>query len=88
MNDKKSREEFEVWMRDVAKTVVGSSDLYAARLERMYWDTWQASRAALVIQPPAKFEFADPDGPYHKGYRQGVRSMVDAIEAAGVRAKS
>lgn len=49
------------------------------------WWAWQASRDAVVIELPEKCEFADPEGPYHKGYRQGIRSMVDSIEAAGLK---
>lgn len=55
---------------------------------RALWTGWQESRTALVIERPEKCEFAEPDGPYHRGYRQGVRNMVDAIEAAGLKVKA
>jgi hypothetical protein len=48
------RLDFERWMRDEAKCVVGSSDPYPAGLERMYWQCWQAARRS--IEPPAPLE--------------------------------
>ncbi|WP_024873099.1 DUF551 domain-containing protein [Tolumonas lignilytica] len=40
------REEFEKWMVNVAKIIVGSTHPYPARLERDYWKVWQAAYRA------------------------------------------
>jgi hypothetical protein len=50
------REQFEAWMTDVAKIVVGSSDPYPAGLERDYWRVWQAALASR--QPVGHEPFA------------------------------
>jgi hypothetical protein len=88
-----SIEAFEVWRKQQIASLVRTGHLDAARafeqlgsIQGSVWDSaWQASRETPVIKRPEKCEFAEPDGSYHKGYRQGMRSMVDAIEAAGLK---
>ncbi|WP_440090125.1 hypothetical protein [Pseudomonas fragariae (ex Marin et al. 2024)] len=90
MSNDKMREEFEAWVlsefpnQHMGKFADGE---YHSTTLHYCWMAWQAAREALVIERPEKCEFAELDGPYHKGYRQGVRNMVDAIEAAGVKVK-
>jgi hypothetical protein len=90
----KSKQQFEEFALSAAgglgpghltKDAGGDYTNYAAQA---YFDFWNGSRAALVIDRPEKCEFAEADGPYHKGYRQGIRNMVDAIEAAGLKVSS
>ncbi|WP_312708647.1 hypothetical protein [Stenotrophomonas sp.] len=45
-----SRAQFEAWMTDTAKIIVGSNDPYPAGLERDYWRVWQAALAATGKQ--------------------------------------
>lgn len=52
------REDFEAWMTDVAKIIVGSSDPYPAGLEQSYWLVWQA--ALQAARQPVEFERAIP----------------------------
>jgi len=47
-----ARAQFEAWMTNTAKIIVGSSDPYPAGLERDYWRVWQAALAAR--QPGAQ----------------------------------
>jgi len=47
-----ARAQFEAWMTDTAKIIVGSNDPYPAGLERDYWRVWQAALAAR--QPGAQ----------------------------------
>ncbi|MBD1589498.1 hypothetical protein [Pseudomonas typographi] len=60
---------------------------YRADLYATAWWAWQASRAAVVVERPEKCEFAEPGGAYEKGYRQGLRDMIDAIEASGMKVR-
>lgn len=49
------RKEFDDWMTNEAKIIVGSSDPYPAGLERQYWRVWQAAwnrRAPVERQAP------------------------------------
>ncbi|MDJ3669607.1 hypothetical protein LEF08_22775, partial [Salmonella enterica] len=63
--------------------------IYANMVE-MYWQAWQASRAAIEIelQKPKKGPLP---GDYHIGYDSGAESQyesdVDAIRAAGIKVK-
>ncbi|MEG0969211.1 MAG: hypothetical protein RSG92_27995 [Pseudomonas sp.] len=86
-----SREQFEAWH---ASAVVGepphdkySNGDYRNQHVQRYWLGWQASRTAVVVERPEKCEFAEPSGEYAKGYRQGIRGMVDAIEDLGLKVK-
>lgn len=96
MSTEKAREEFEAAWADAMRgddPPPGRKPLrsqidperYRGDAANFAWRWWQRSREALVIERPEKCEFADPDGPYHKGYRQGMRNMVDAVESAGLR---
>ncbi|MCX1025938.1 hypothetical protein JDT66_14235, partial [Escherichia coli] len=63
--------------------------IYANMVE-MYWQAWQASRAAIEIelQKPKKGTLP---GDYHIGYDSGAESQyesdVEAIRAAGIKVK-
>lgn len=64
MSTEKMREEFEAWMRDTAKVVVGSSHPYSSGLERDYWRVWQASRAAVLVELPSHYCYDNPGEAY------------------------
>lgn len=86
------REDFEAWTAshdylggvELDRTISGN---YADIDMQHAWQSWQASRECLVIELPEKCEYADDQGDYAKGHRQGIRSAVDAITAAGVKYK-
>ena len=80
-----SREEFEVWMRDYAKIVVGSGDPYPAGLERDYWRVWQASRAALEFDLSDLSNCFSPDD--CGDWAIWLSDVKTLLEAAGLRAK-
>lgn len=101
MNDK-VREQFQAWYlaemlemfgedarSQIELNLAWSRDdgSYADPMLRLGLMAWQASRETLVVERPEKCEFAEPGGDYEKGYRQGVRSMVDRIEAQGLKVK-
>lgn len=100
MMTEEQRQAFEAQCKKIAVEYYGYSDnpaTISAMLERngkgqyyVMWVQgaalgWMASREAVVIGRPEKCEFADPDGDYAKGYRLGIRSMVDVIEAQGLK---
>ena len=95
MSQDKSREEFEAWECEAGSGPQTdpiwlmrhqeNPDRYLLHPVQRRWEAWQASRAAVVVERPEKCEFAEPGGPYESGYRQGIRTMVDAIEAAGLK---
>lgn len=94
---KTSEEQFRTFMAEVAKCEVGSSEPYAAGLERDYRRVWQASREALVIELPKAMEGPDVDDDYeqfeiHENTAIEVNGMrrqcMKAIEAAGLKVKS
>lgn len=49
-----TRAQFEAWMTDTAKIIVGSGDPYTAGLERDYWRVWQAAIAVTGKQQVGK----------------------------------
>ncbi|HHZ5653275.1 TPA: hypothetical protein ACWKQF_004295 [Escherichia coli] len=84
----KSRKQFEEWFENY--TGCDPKNKVYANMVEMYWQAWQASRAAIEIelQKPKK----DPlPGDYHIGYDSGAESQyesdVEAIRAAGIKVK-
>lgn len=71
-----SRAQFEEWMK---KT--GQNPPYATK--RGYWEIWQASRAAIEIEPP---KFIDSREALKMGrmvdYSNGFGDAMDAYEAS------
>lgn len=49
----KMREEFEGWVRRRGGDVMKRDRDYISSMTREWWQAWQASRAALVVQLPA-----------------------------------
>lgn len=76
-----SREEFEDWY---SKAYPGGLSTGAMKLafEELAYESWKASRQALVVELPEPFPLGD-------GYGQGLdpEDTREAIEAAGVRVR-
>ncbi|EJF6786883.1 TPA: hypothetical protein OB858_004439 [Escherichia coli] len=83
-----SRKQFEEWFENY--TGCDPKNKIYANMVEMYWQAWQASRAAIEIelQKPKKGPLP---GDYHIGYDSGAESQyesdVEAIRAAGVKVK-
>ncbi|HHI1829807.1 TPA: hypothetical protein ACP4YK_001487 [Escherichia coli] len=83
-----SRKQFEEWFENY--TGCDPKNRIYANMVEMYWQAWQASRAAIEIelQKPKKGPLP---GDYHIGYDSGAESQyesdVEAIRTAGVKVK-
>ena len=59
MTADKMREDFEAWMINKEKIIIGSSDPYPQGLEKTYWRIWQAATAesnAKIAQMQTELE--------------------------------
>lgn len=77
MSDDKMRAEFEAWWSSLASPWSDAGSKAAA------WSAWQASLAALVVELPEQ----SPETPFSKHMVMDSSSVIEAIEAAGVRVK-
>ncbi|EDY8731449.1 hypothetical protein GRF98_002892 [Salmonella enterica] len=83
-----SRKQFEEWFENY--TGCDPKNKIYANMVEMYWQAWQASRAAIEIelQKPKKGPLP---GDCHIGYDSGAESQyesdVEAIRAAGIKVK-
>lgn len=83
-----SRKQFEEWFENY--TGCDPKNKIYTNMVEMYWQAWQASRAAIEIelQKPKKGPLP---GDYHIGYDSGAESQyesdVEAISAAGIKVK-
>lgn len=83
-----SRKQFEEWFENY--TGCDPKNKIYANMVEMYWQAWQASRAAIEIelQKPKKGPLP---GDYHIGYDSGAESQyesdVEATRAAGIKVK-
>lgn len=102
MSEDKMREEFEAayreeWVRqrdgaDITlfdeATLIKDDGVYRIGPIQGMWWAWQASRAALIVGLPARWN--DDDGKFYKdraGPHMDSKEVIEAIEAAGVRVK-
>lgn len=81
-----SREQFEAWLRST-----GQNPPYATK--RGYWEIWQASRAALVIDIDSHTEFEiehiispEQEG-YPVGWIDGRNYAANQVRKAGISIK-
>ncbi|MBD1589759.1 hypothetical protein [Pseudomonas typographi] len=85
MSTEKMRTEFEAWVEanfglSVRRNPAGayqSFGVYAA------WEAWQASRAAVVVELPSKWN--DPTNSNMQSWDSGIDDARMAIEAAGLK---
>ena len=90
-----SREQFEAWCinRLISVTRMVGCDSYQSWRTRELWAAWQASRAAVEINLPAKNDISDeyrqiPDlSDWDDGRNSGIQECVEAIRTAGIKVK-
>lgn len=88
-----SREQFQEWAKENGMSLVYGDCDYVYSPTAWAWKAWQASRAAIEIEPP---DFIDSRAALNKGYAvdysNGFGDAMDAyelaIEQAGLEAKN
>ncbi|EFC0389303.1 hypothetical protein FRN97_05130 [Escherichia coli] len=75
-----SRKQFEEWFENY--TGCDPKNKIYANMVEMYWQAWQASRAAIEIELPESFTMHSGRTPYLY-----VSEVQSAIRAAGIKVK-
>ena len=81
----KMREEFELWLSDSGQLSMREDDgEYSFQHTRFAWESWKASRAALVVELPSL-----ENGLIHPfdGSSMIVDAVANQLDAAGVTCK-
>lgn len=87
----KSRKQFEAVAANKlnfdVSTVVASrnGDTYDSGILSIWWQFWQASRAAIEIELPDSTEF---DGPDMSGAQQAISQIRKTLTETGIKVKS
>ncbi|EFB9808989.1 hypothetical protein NEX36_000102 [Escherichia coli] len=84
-----SRKQFEEWFENY--TGCDHKNKIYANMVEMYWQAWQASRAAIEIECPGKREreafSTDFEDGVTFGYNDAISECEGLIRAAGVKVK-
>lgn len=88
----KMREEFEGWVRRRGGDVMKRDRDYISSITREWWQAWQASRQALVVQLPAtccrtlvfEIEGTNEVGMEHDEYYE-VDDIINVLSSAGIK---
>ncbi|EFH7455277.1 hypothetical protein [Escherichia coli] len=84
-----SRKQFEEWFENY--TGCDPKNKIYANMVEMYWQAWQASRAAIEIECPGKREreafSTDFEDGVTFGYNDAIIECEGRIRAAGVKVK-
>ncbi|HCM9990871.1 TPA: hypothetical protein N6H80_003613 [Escherichia coli] len=87
-----SRKQFEEWFKN--KYHVSSDVMKIMHIKvEIAWEAWQASRAAIEIELPAKNDISGDDHPipdlvdWDDGRNAGIQECAEAIRAAGIKVK-
>lgn len=84
-----SRKQFEEWFENY--TGCDPKNKIYANMVEMYWQAWQASRAAIEIERPGKREreafSTDFEDGVTFGYNDAISECEGRIRAAGVKVK-
>ncbi|CTR48081.1 phage protein [Escherichia coli] len=84
-----SRKQFEEWFENY--TGCDPKNKIYANMVEMYWQAWQASRAAIEIECPGKREreafSTDFEDGVTFGYNDAISECEGRIRAAGVKVK-
>lgn len=74
------RDQFEIWAQSQGMNVATYNSLYVSKITEHYWDCWQESRNAVVVELP---DHLDTD---RLGFPAYEAAEVDrAIEAQGLK---
>jgi hypothetical protein len=88
-NMDESRKQFEEWFENY--TGCDPKNKIYANMVEMYWQAWQASRAAIEIECPGKREreafSTDFEDGVTFGYNDAISECEGRIRAAGVKVK-
>lgn len=91
-NMDESRNQFEEWFKN--KYHVSSDVMKIMHIKsEIAWEAWQASRAAIEIELPAKNDITGDDYPipdlvdWDDGRNAGIQKCAEAIRAAGIKVK-
>lgn len=80
------REDFETWASQYDYDLSWSEliDCYSFSVTRILFDTWQASRQALVVELPPAFDASAYDATYYEyAYKQA--DIYAALDNAGIK---
>lgn len=84
-----SRKQFEEWFESY--TGCDPKNKIYANMVEMYWQAWQASRAAIEIECPGKREreafSTDFEDGVTFGYNDAISECEGRIRAAGIKVK-
>ncbi|HBB5114185.1 TPA: hypothetical protein ACGSV6_002458 [Escherichia coli] len=84
-----SRKQFEEWFENY--TGCDPKNKIYANMVEMYWQAWQASRAAIEIECPGEREreafSTDFEDGVTFGYNNAISECEERIRAAGVKVK-
>ncbi|BEB15860.1 TPA: hypothetical protein K8270_003740 [Escherichia coli] len=84
-----SRKQFEEWFENY--TGCDPKNKIYANMVEMYWQAWQASRAAIEIECPGKREreafSTDFEDGVTFGYNDAISECEGRIRAAGIKVK-
>ncbi|HHN8897012.1 TPA: hypothetical protein ACP7SF_004979 [Escherichia coli] len=84
-----SRKQFEEWFENY--TGCDHKNKIYANMVEMYWQAWQASRAAIEIECPGKREREEFSTDFEDGvtfgYNDAISECEGRIRAAGVKVK-
>ena len=84
-----SRKQFEEWFENY--TGCDPKNKIYANMVEMYWQAWQASRAAIEIECPGKREreafSTDFEDGVTVGYNDAISECEGRIRAAGIKVK-
>ena len=74
----KMREEFELWLSDSGQLSMREDDgEYSFQHTRFAWESWKASRAALVVELPGAIWCS-------LAYHEAINDVKEALDDAGV----
>lgn len=75
----KMREEFEVWVKLRGGYTMRRDKEYESSMTREWWQAWQASRQALVVELPRSFK------DMYDQYVYDEQSIKDVLDNAGIK---
>lgn len=86
----KSREQFELWAKSIPlANLKRHLDGYENQSINSHWSTWQASRAAVVVQFTSETYFSpcktDLELAHDDGFNSAMKDVKAALDMVGVK---